>query len=100
MIFNLKIEPNLVVLGLEEGAVRVIDVRLPQSDCGVVTWREFGDSWIVGASLRYDRTIVAGNTTGRVRFFDLRSRTATKTIDTATDITAFAVHPHMSYFAT
>lgn len=87
------------MLGLEEGAVRLLDFRLPPADCGVVTWREFGESWIVGATLRYDRSVVAGTAGGRIRFFDLRSRAATKTVDTAIDITALSIHPHLPYFA-
>ncbi len=94
-----KLEPHLAVLGLEEGAVRLLDFRLPPAECGVVTWREFGESWIVGATLRYDRTVVAGSANGRIRFFDLRSRAPTKTVDTSTDITAFTVHPHLPYCA-
>jgi len=77
----------------------LIDVRLPQSECGVVTWREFDESWIVGATLRYDRTVVAGSANGKIRFFDLRSRAPTKTIDTSVDITALSVHQHLPYFA-
>ncbi|XP_021951380.1 regulatory-associated protein of mTOR isoform X2 [Folsomia candida] len=94
-----RCEPQLAVLGMEEGAVRLIDFRLPPAECGVVTWREFGDGWIVGATLRYDRTVVAGNANGRVRFFDLRSKSPTKTCETGTDITALAIHPHLPYFA-
>jgi len=89
----------LALLGLEEGAVRLLDFRLPPSECGVVNWREFGESWIVGATLRYDRTVVAGSANGKIRFFDLRSRNPTKTVETATDITALAIHPHLPYFA-
>jgi len=97
--FFFTLEPQIAVIGVEEGAVRVIDFRLPPADSGVVSWREFGDSCIVGTTLRYDRTVVAGSSNGKIRFFDLRTRAPTKTVDTLLDVTAFSAHPHLPYFA-
>ncbi|CAG7784958.1 unnamed protein product [Allacma fusca] len=94
-----RCEPHLAVLGLEEGVVRLIDFRLPPAESGIVTWREFGESWVVAAGLRHDRSVVAGSANGKIRFFDLRSRSATKTVDTSMDITALAIHPNLPYFA-
>lgn len=84
---------------MEEGSVKVLDTRIASPNAVVTSWRDFGDAWVVGAGLRYDRTIIAGGSSGRLQFYDLRSRTITKTIESGMDMTAFDIAPNLPYVA-
>ncbi|ODM94118.1 Regulatory-associated protein of mTOR [Orchesella cincta] len=93
-------EPNVFVIGGEDGSVRLLDLRVPPSECVTTTWRDFNaNSSIQNVRLRHDRSVVAGCSNGRVRFFDLRSKSPTKTIDTTVDVTVLDIHPNLPYFA-
>jgi len=93
-------EPNVFVIGGEDGSVRLLDLRVPPSECVTTTWRDFNTSSpIQTVRLRHDRSVVAGCNNGRVRFFDLRSKSPTKTIDTTVDVTVLDIHPNLPYFA-
>ncbi|CAL8124186.1 unnamed protein product [Orchesella dallaii] len=95
-----RCEPNVFVIGGEDGSVRLLDLRVPPSECVTTTWRDFNaNSSIQNVRMRHDRSVVAGCSNGRVRFFDLRSKSPTKTIDTTVDVTVLDIHPNLPYFA-
>lgn len=91
------------MLGGEDGSVRLLDFRVPVSETITSTWRDFqsvpsGNNAVQCVRLRHDRSVVAGSANGRVRFFDLRSKSPTKTIETTMDVSAVDVHPNLPYF--
>lgn len=105
----------MFVLGGEHGSVHLVDLRLPPQECLTSLWMteqqqqqqhppgstssSLHNHAVLSARLRHDRTIVAGYGSGRIKFWDIRSRAQTKTVDiTANDVATVDIHPNLPYF--
>jgi len=96
--------PNqLVLAGFADGGIRIFDPRLPPERNCLRSWNEHSN-WVVGAYMFAEHGMVSAAMSGDVKFWDLRSSGAVKTIEAhgkhGASLTAFSVHSMIPVLAT